>query len=104
MKVFYKDEIIYNNTSLRFYYSDFIHEFDDKIEHNYKGSLHRHIYFEKIIIKFSLWLTNYDACRWNGLLKLFIEFFLGLNCNFPIKHIFQYLTFEYLIRPRLKKQ
>lgn len=71
---------------------DFIHEYGDKNNHTYKGSLKRHVTVEKILYKISWWLTDNDAMPVCKLFDAVLDILFGLNCNFPKRDIALYFV------------
>ena len=67
-------------------------DFDDPVNHNYRGSLIRHIAFEKAFVFLRHILRDVigDACPLYPPLRAFNDIALGLNCNFPAEKVALY--------------
>jgi len=74
---------------------NFIHDFGNWYQHNYKGSLNRHLAIEKTLIRFQkIYKFIGDAFPIYDLIYSPMHLFFGLNCNFPLRDIALYIIWD----------
>jgi len=81
---------------------EFIHRFsEDGVHHTYRGSLKRHLVFERLITPVRAWLLGWDATWLYAYLNFFVDLTYGFNCNFPPKDVLRYAIWAFRINSPL---